>query len=62
MSKKVYIQLFITSIILLIIVFIYMGYFKDSSKRIIKTDLPEQTNKIITTGEDIITYGIFLRG
>ena len=55
MSKKVYIQLFITSIILLIIVFIYMGYFKDSSKRIIKTDIPEQTNKIITTCEDLIT-------
>ena len=47
MSKKVYIQLFITSIILLIIVFIYMGYFKDTSERIIKTDKPEQTNKII---------------
>ncbi len=55
MSKKVYIQLFITSIILLIIVFIYMGYFKDSSERIIKTDKPEQTNKIITAGEDLIT-------
>ena len=32
-----------------------MSYFKDSSKKIIKTDKPEQTNKIITTGEDLIT-------
>ena len=58
MSKKVYIQLFITSIILLIIVFIYMGYFKDSSKRIIKTDIPEQTIAYFSEDENGNKYEI----
>ena len=55
MDKKSYIQISIIFGIILIVVFVYFGYFKDSNIKQVNNEVYQKDQKIIKGNDDLIT-------
>ena len=54
MSKKIYIQILITGVILLIIFFVYLVYFKNIDNKLVENEVKSSAKNLLESSDDLI--------
>ena len=54
MSKKIYIQISITGVILLIIFFVYLFYFKNIDNKLVENEDKSSAKNLLESSDDLI--------
>ena len=54
MSKKIYIQILITGVILLIIFFVYLVYFKNIDNKLVENEDKSSAKNLLESSDDLI--------
>jgi len=54
MSKKIYIQILITGVILLIIFFVYLVYFKNIDNKLVENEVQSSAKNLLESSDDLI--------